>query len=43
MALVSGTVVLEGMLLKKNKWYMKQERRFKLYANGQLKYFKDAE
>jgi len=22
---------------------MKQERRFKLYANGQIKYFKDAE
>jgi len=43
MALVSGAVVLEGMLLKKNKWYMKQERRFKLYANGHLKYFKDAE
>lgn len=42
-ALVSGAVVLEGILLKKNKWYMKQERRFKLYANGQLKYFKDSE
>lgn len=43
MALMSGEVILEGILLKKNKWYMKQERRFKLYANGQIKYFKDAE
>jgi hypothetical protein len=42
-ALVSGVPILEGILLKKNKWYMKQERRFKLYANGQIKYFKDAE
>ena len=35
--------VLEGNLLKKNKWYMKQERRFKLYADGRITYFKETE
>jgi hypothetical protein len=35
-----GAPVLEGNLLKKNKWFMKQERRFKLYATGVIKYFK---
>jgi hypothetical protein len=40
-ALKKGTPVLEGLILKKNKWLMKQLRRFKLYANGDLKYFKD--
>lgn len=35
--------VLEGNLLKKNKWFMKQERRFKLYATGELKYYKGQE
>lgn len=35
--------MLEGLLLKKNRWMMKQERRFKLYATGEIKYFKDQE
>ena len=29
--------------MKKNKWFMKQERRFKLYATGQIKYYKGQE
>jgi hypothetical protein len=42
-AIKSGAPLLEGNLLKKNKWYMKQERRFKLYANGKIIYFKGQE
>ena len=30
-------------MLKKNRWMMKQERRFKLYATGEIKYFKELE
>jgi hypothetical protein len=41
--LQTGSAVLEGILLKKNKWRMKQERRFFLYANGRVTYFKDLE
>ena len=43
LAIKSGKPLLEGNLLKKNKWFMKQERRFKLYANGEIKYFKGQE
>lgn len=43
LAMSKGMPVLEGNLLKKNKWYMKQERRFKLYADGRITYFKETE
>jgi len=36
-----GEPILEGKLLKKNNWYMKQERLFRLYPNGDLSYFKE--
>jgi len=32
--------VLKGRLLKQNKFWMKQERDFILYLNGEIKYFK---
>ena len=35
--------VLTGILVKKNRYYMKQERRFELYKNGELKYFHNQE
>jgi len=35
--------VLVGKILKKNRWFMEQERRFELYANGDLKYYKGTE
>ncbi len=35
--------MLEGLLLKKNKWFMKQERLFKLFTTGHLKYFKGSD
>lgn len=28
-------------MIKKNKWYMRQARLFKLMADGQVKYFKN--
>lgn len=28
-----------GNILKKNRYFMQQERKFELYANGDLKYF----
>ena len=34
-----GKPILTGLLLKKNRFYMKQERRFELYMDGSLKYF----
>ena len=34
-----GQPILSGYLLKKNRYFMKQERRFELYANGDLKYY----
>jgi hypothetical protein len=43
MAIKKGTPILEGNLLKKNRWFMKQERRFKLYGSGEIKYFKGNE
>lgn len=43
MAKKKGDPILEGNLLKKNKWFMKQERRFKLFANGDIKYYKGQE
>ena len=42
-ALQAGTPVLVGNLLKKNKWFMKQEREFRLYADGRLEYYKETE
>jgi hypothetical protein len=35
--------LLEGLLLKKNKWFMKQERLFRLFTTGHIKYFKGPE
>ena len=35
--------ILAGLLLKKNKWSVKQERRFELYADGKIKYYKASE
>lgn len=35
--------VLSGNILKKNRFFMQQERKFDLYANGDLKYFKGIE
>jgi hypothetical protein len=43
LALQAGSAVLEGLLMKKNKWMMKQERKFLLYADGRITYFKDLE
>lgn len=37
------TPVLTGSLLKKNKFYMKQERSFFLFPDGKLKYFDKAD
>jgi hypothetical protein len=34
---------MEGYLLKKNKYWMKQERLFRLYIDGTIKYFKKTE
>lgn len=38
-----GKPVLTGLLLKKNRFYMKQERRFELYMEGYIKYFQNTE
>lgn len=35
--------ILAGLLLKKNKWSVKQERRFELFADGKIKYYKSSE
>ena len=34
-----GKPILTGLLLKKNRFYMKQERRFELYMEGTIKYY----
>ena len=34
-----GKPILTGLLLKKNRFFMKQERRFELFLEGQIKYF----
>jgi len=34
-------VLIRGLLLKKNRWLMKQLRYFKLCSNGLMKYYKD--
>lgn len=34
-----GKPILTGLLLKKNRFFMKQERRFELYMDGVIKYF----
>jgi hypothetical protein len=34
-------ILREGILLKRNEWYWKQERHFVLHTNGELKYYKD--
>ena len=43
LAIQNKQAVLEGLLLKKNKYFMKQERRFKLFATGEIKYYKGQE
>ena len=43
MAIKKGQPILEGNLLKKNRWFMKQERRFMLFAAGEIKYYKGNE
>jgi len=35
----SKKIVREGILLKRNEWYWKQERLFVLHADGSMKYF----
>ena len=35
--------VLSGKMLKKNKYLMKQERKFVLFLDGTIKYYKDDE
>ena len=35
-----GKPVLTGVMLKKNRFFMKQARNFELYPTGELKYFK---
>ena len=30
---------MQGMLIKKNKWKMKQDRDFFLYQNGDMHYY----
>lgn len=34
-----GQPILKGNLLKKNKFYIKQERRFELFMEGYIKYY----
>jgi len=34
-----GKPVLSGKILKKNRYFMQQERLFELHGNGDLKYF----
>ena len=38
-----GKPILTGLLLKKNRFFMKQERRFELYMDGTIKYFHNTE
>lgn len=38
-----GQPILKGQLLKKNKFFMKQERLFELFMNGTIKYFNGAD
>ena len=35
--------ILKGQLLKKNKFFMKQERLFELFMDGTIKYFNGAD
>jgi len=35
--------VIAGVMLKKNKFFMKQERNFFLYLDGSIKYYKEEE
>ena len=42
-AIQSGKPLLEGLLLKKNKWRMKQERKFFVFGDGKITYFKELE
>lgn len=37
----AGKPILTGLLLKKNRFFMKQERRFELYMDGTIKYFQN--
>ena len=38
-----GKPILTGLLLKKNRFYMKQERRFELFMEGYIRYFHNTE
>ena len=40
LAIRENRPVLSGLLMKKNKWSVKQERRFELFADGKMKYYK---
>ena len=40
LAFRENRAVLTGLLMKKNKWSVKQERRFELFADGNMKYYK---
>ena len=35
--------VLSGLLLKRNKYYVKQQRRFELFMDGTINYYKNLE
>ena len=37
----AGKPILTGLLLKKNRFFMKQERRFELFMDGTIKYFQN--
>ena len=39
----AGKPILTGLLLKKNRFYMKQERRFELYMEGKIVYYQNTE
>jgi hypothetical protein len=38
-----GKPILTGLLLKKNRFYMKQERRFELFIEGEIRYYENTE
>jgi len=37
----AGKPILTGLLLKKNRFWLKQERRFELYMEGFIRYFEN--
>ena len=38
-----GKPILTGLLLKKNRFFMKQERRFELFMEGEIRYYHNTE